>query len=57
MIAICRAKSTGKITRLVEFSNTRFIQEQLDEAGLNNNNYHVDYFFGEVERLKDNEDE
>lgn len=57
MIAICRAKSTGKIIRLVEFSNTRFIQEQLDEAGLNNNNYHVDYFFGEVERLKDNDDE
>ena len=49
MIAICRDKNSGKICRLVELSDKRYIQEQLDKFGLNNGDYYIEYFIGDVE--------
>ena len=49
MIAICRDKNSGKICRLVELSDKRYIQEQLDKFGLNNGDYNIEYFIGDVE--------
>jgi hypothetical protein len=52
MIAICRSKSSGKISRVVELTNTKFIQEQLTSLGLNNGDYYIDYFIGDIERYE-----
>ena len=54
MIAICRTKGSGRISRIVELANTKFIQDQLTELGLNNGDYYIDYFLGDVERYEKN---
>ena len=54
MIAICRSKGSGKISRIVELTNTKFIQEQLTSLGLNNGDYYIDYFVGDIEHYEGN---
>ncbi|MBO7078302.1 MAG: hypothetical protein J6W64_00640 [Bacilli bacterium] len=51
MIAICRDKGTGLISRIIQLSNTDFIQKQLDELQLTDK-YYIDYFVGDVENSK-----
>ena len=51
MIAVCRDKNTGLISRIVQLSNTDFIQKQLDELQLNDK-YYIDYFVGDIENSK-----
>lgn len=54
MIAICRNKESGRISRIVELTNTKFIQDQLTSLNLNNGDYLIDYFVGDIERYERN---
>lgn len=48
MIAICKNKNTGRISKIIELSNTEYIQTQLSKLHLNDGTYYIEYFVGEI---------